>query len=272
MEDAMLLVDVAERLKPLPPGERSERERLIEALADAALELPLSDLAPLRASLEELSVAESGATSRAALTAARARNITRVLEDFARLESESVPGTAVLSGLGVSRQRLHQLRQQGRLVAVRSRARRASRYPAWQFTDRGEIVAGLERVLRAAQEAEMGPETLHFFMTEPSDRLGGNAPGDLLARGEVDRIVEVLRSIGFNGNEEIMRSEDTETAKSMLPRIVLPPLDPPSPEELAHRREIFARSRALRDEIGPIGIRSDELLREAREDADAANE
>jgi hypothetical protein len=57
-------------------------------------------------------------------------------------------------------------------------------YPRWQFGADGEILAGLQGVISAAREAGMGPEELHFFVTEPEERLGGALPLDLLRRGE----------------------------------------------------------------------------------------
>jgi hypothetical protein len=135
--------------------------------------------------------------SRNALLAARARNTINVLEDRARLREESVPARTVAKGLGVSRQRLYQLRTEGRLLAVLPRGRRESLYPAWQFTEEGEIVEGLEQVIQAAREVDIDEETLHFFMVEPNERLEGETPADLLARGEVDRVVEVLNSAGL---------------------------------------------------------------------------
>ena len=52
-----------------------------------------------------------------------------------------------------------------------------------------------------------------------------------------------------------------------LPRIALPPLVPPTCEEIERRRILYERVRRRRAEIGPIGIRSDELIHQAREDS-----
>jgi hypothetical protein len=46
------------------------------------------------------------------------------------------------------------------------------------------------------------------------------------------------------------------------------PIEPPTPEEIERRRVLFARVMALRDEIGPIGISTSELIRQVREEAD----
>jgi hypothetical protein len=55
-------------------------------------------------------------------------------------------------------------------------------------------------------------------------------------------------------------------------RLELPPPERPSEEELERRRVLFERTIALRDKIGPIGIRTDELIRQVREEADGSLE
>jgi hypothetical protein len=54
-----------------------------------------------------------------------------------------------------------------------------------------------------------------------------------------------------------------------LPKIELPPLEPPSPEEIARRQAHFKTTLALRERIGPIGIESDQLLHLAEAEDDA---
>ena len=56
---------------------------------------------------------------------------------------------------------------------------------------------GLPDVISAAREAGMGPEEIHFFMTEPDERLGGDIPLDLLRRGEVKRVADLPLSAGL---------------------------------------------------------------------------
>ncbi len=50
--------------------------------------------------------------------------------------------------------------------------------------------------------------------------------------------------------------------------IKLPPLEPPTKAEIERRRILFERNRRLRAEIGPIGIRSDDLIHLARAEAE----
>jgi hypothetical protein len=58
------------------------------------------------------------------------------------------------------------------------------------------------------------------------------------------------------------------TAATLAPRVTLPPWTPPTPEEIARRRALFAKVMTLREEIGPIGITTDELVHQARAEAD----
>lgn len=195
-------------LLAFPPGERRQREALVGEFAALVARKPLAELRRLRDELARLpsvgpgddvgAGADAGDDrARLALLEARARNLARTLEDRARLAAECLPAATVRAGLGVSRQRLHQLARDGRLVAVPGGARRALRYPAWQFGGDGRPLPGLERVLVAARAAELDPETLHFLMTEPHDRLAGRAPADRLAEGAVDAVVGVVESAGL---------------------------------------------------------------------------
>jgi HAMP domain-containing protein len=190
------------KLATLPPEERARRHDLLDAFAELVIEKPLAELERARDELANFpadtagSIGEMEQTHRD-LTQARARNMARVFEDRARLIAECLPASFVQRGLGVSRQRLHQLVKAGRLVAVLSQNRRSSLYPVWQFTDTGTLLPGLATVIDAAREMEMDPETLHFFMVEPNERLGGRTPSDLLAGGKGDCIAAVLRSAGL---------------------------------------------------------------------------
>jgi len=194
---------VADKLEMFPPEERAQRLALLDSFTAFVAEKSLPALQHAR---EELAQTPSDPAAgrrgglddqSSALLGARARNVTRVLEDRARLAAESVPGLVVQQGLGVSRQRLHQLVQAGRLLAVLPRDRKASLYPAWQFAGDGTPLPDLPPLLAAAREVEMDAETLHFFMTEPSDRLGGRRPADLLAGRQGDVVMHLLRSAGL---------------------------------------------------------------------------
>jgi hypothetical protein len=191
-------------LLAFPPSERRQREILIGEFAALIARKPLAELRRLRDELAQLPSVdpddETGAgddRARLALLEARARNLVRMLEDRARLAAECLPAATVRAGLGVSRQRLHQLVREGRLVAVPGGERRALRYPAWQFGGDGRPLPELERMIAAARVAELDPATLHLLMTEPHDRLGGRTPADWLAGGAVEAVVGVIESAGL---------------------------------------------------------------------------
>jgi len=196
---------VEANLSAFPAEERARRRELLDAFAQLVAEKPLADLQRARDSLAHLPTdpvapsdgSDEGEWSRHALVQARARNLARVLEDHARLMAECLPAPLVQKGLGVSRQRLHQLVKAGRLVSVLTKDRRASLYPAWQFAGNGTPLPGLSAVIAAAQAAEIDPETLHFFMVEADERLGGRTPAELLAVGDASRVVDLLRSAGL---------------------------------------------------------------------------
>ena len=52
-------------------------------------------------------------------------------------------------------------------------------------------------MISATREAGMGPEELHFFVTEPDERLGGERPVELLRRGEAEKVADLLLSAGL---------------------------------------------------------------------------
>ena len=69
-----------------------------------------------------------------------------------------------------------------------------------------------------------------------------------------------------------MPDDHPSPAVTTLPRIALPADEPITPEEIERRRSLFAKVFALREEIGPIGVRSDDLVHQARDEADAPDE
>lgn len=187
------------KLERLPRDERRPREELISGLAEFIVTEDSSErFDRLVEALEVLpKVGEEGAPGRAELEAARMRNLARVLRDRARLKEESLRAGEVEDLLMVGRERLRRMREEGRILGVVRGERRPTLYPRWQFTGGGEIVEGLMAVISAAREAGMGPEELHFFMTEPDERVGGEPPVELLRRGEVEKVVDLLLSAGL---------------------------------------------------------------------------
>lgn len=83
-----------------------------------------------------------------------------------------------------SRQRLEELRDEGRLIALRVRNRWM--YPRWQFDPdfSGGVVPGLGEVLKHLQ---LSPAGAALWLTEPVEVLGNLRPIDLLKAGEQER-------------------------------------------------------------------------------------
>ena len=187
------------KLERLPRDERAPRLELISGLARFVVSVDSSErLEKLGEALESLpKVGEEEASREAALEAARMRNLVRVLRDRTRLKEESFRTGEVEDLLVVGRERLRQMRERGEILGVVRGERRPTLYPRWQFGADGEVLAGLPGVISAAREAGMGPEELHFFMTEPDERLDGESPVDLLRRGEAERVAKVLLSAGL---------------------------------------------------------------------------
>lgn len=61
------------------------------------------------------------------------------------------------------------------------------------------------------------------------------------------------------------KREVAPVSHARLPRLVLPPYNPPTPEELERRRALGAEARKLREKIGPLSFSLTDLIREDRE-------
>jgi hypothetical protein len=69
-----------------------------------------------------------------------------------------------------------------------------------------------------------------------------------------------------------MRDERAHSATTTLPKIKIPPIPVPTPEELERRRVSVERILALRDKIGQIGISTSGLIQEVRDEDDGIDE
>jgi hypothetical protein len=59
---------------------------------------------------------------------------------------------------------------------------------------------------------------------------------------------------------------DVAFIESGSPSLMIPIIPEPTAEELARRRRVAARARAVRKRIGSIGIASDDLIHESRQE------
>ena len=193
-----VLEQAEQRLAALPSAEQASRRELLGRVAEVVIAKPLDELTVLVDEFvdENIDAEDSKSWS---LAEARKRNVERLLEDQARLVKQAIRGSIVREGMNISRQRLHQLVDQGRLVAIQIQDGSPGLYPFWQFAPGMPVqpVANLPLLLEAARQAGMDCVELHFFMVTPNDRLEGRAPYQLLADGELDRIIAVLSSSGL---------------------------------------------------------------------------
>jgi len=88
--------------------------------------------------------------------------------------------------LGISRQAVDK-RRQGKLIGI-AQGKGSYLYPAWQFTESGSTIVGLETVL--AQLQSFDPWMQLAFMLDPNERLGQQTPLALLRKGEIAQAVE----------------------------------------------------------------------------------
>lgn len=117
---------------------------------------------------------------------------------FARrreLLTDSLTTSQVAQLLGTTRQTPHDRVESGTLLAVMDRG--ALRFPIWQFDPDGEggVVAGLPTVLRALEVSSMAKVS---WLTRPNYMLDGETPLARLKSGEVERVVELARAVGFS--------------------------------------------------------------------------
>ena len=61
-----------------------------------------------------------------------------------------------------------------------------------------------------------------------------------------------------------MDDDRSASAEATMPRIKLPDFPPVTPEEIERRRELFKQTMALREEIGPTGVRVEDPIHELR--------
>jgi hypothetical protein len=87
--------------------------------------------------------------------------------------------------LGITRQTVEKRRQTGKLLAL-SIGRHGYRYPAWQFGESGTL-PGLDQVLSVLASHDQWMQ-IAFFVSGNS-RLNNRAPREILAAGEIDRVL-----------------------------------------------------------------------------------
>jgi hypothetical protein len=101
--------------------------------------------------------------------------------------------------LGVSRQRLKQLRDEKRLIGLRLPLRRGYIYPAWQFDpETGQPFAGVPQIIEAAGKSHLNALSLHLLMVSAAAERG-TTPAEWLADGDLDYVVGIIAAAGEQG-------------------------------------------------------------------------
>lgn len=126
------------------------------------------------------------------------RNLLRVFAGWRRLEERSLSGPQLQRQTGLTRQRLQQLRAEGKLLGLRVPLRRELYYPAWQFAADGAPLPALPRLLAVADEARLDPAALDALMTNPR-ASEGPVPAELLRRGAEGEVFALVRAAAAQG-------------------------------------------------------------------------
>ncbi len=188
MAPRLLDPEVEKSFQELPKGEREALSGAISSIARVLMSGSAADIADLEGKLRR----DERRTD--SLDELEARNKLRLFARYREIEERSLPGSGLQEQLGVSRQRLGQLRKEKKLLGVRLPINREVHYPLWQFGEDGRPLGSLPRLIEAAQEAEMGELALDSLMTNPSAVDAGvdQTPADLLRSGDPEAEEYVL--------------------------------------------------------------------------------
>jgi hypothetical protein len=126
---------------------------------------------------------------------ARTLNHHRVVATLRELRARSLSTAEVAQLLGgVSRQAVSLRVSNGRLMAIEISGR--SYFPDWQFGPAG-VLGGLPRVIAELTAAGHNTFTADGLMRAPLAEEGERNPADLLADGDVERVLHYVRAAGF---------------------------------------------------------------------------
>ncbi|MGB3683321.1 MAG: hypothetical protein WA990_12670, partial [Rubrobacteraceae bacterium] len=184
--------EVEKSFLELPRGEREALSGAVSGVARVLLYGSSEDIAALENKLRREKENEQHSDS---LEELEVRNKLRVFARYRGIEERSLSGSELQERLGVSRQRLGQLRKEERLLGLRLPIRREVYYPMWQFGEDGRPLAVLPRLIEAAAGAGMGALALDALMTNPGTMergAGENTPAELLRSGDPEAEEYVL--------------------------------------------------------------------------------
>lgn len=181
MAPRLLDPEIEKSFLKLPRGEREMLSGAISSVARVLLDGSSEDIAALENKLRRGRKNDSDS-----LEELEVRNKLRVFARYREIEERSLSSTELRERLGVSRQRLGQLRKEARLLGVRLPIRREVYYPLWQFGEDGRPLEAMPRLIEASEEAGLGSLALDVLMTNPEaaeSEAGGSTLADLLQSG-----------------------------------------------------------------------------------------
>ena len=192
MVSRLLDQEIEERLRKRPKGEREALSGAIRGVARVLLDGSSAEIAALERDLRRRD--EGRADS---LDDLEARNRLRVFARYKEIEERSLSGSELQGRLGISRQRLGQLRKEKKLLGVRLPIRREVYYPLWQFGDDGRPLKIMSRLIAAAEEAGMGALALDALINNPGavDAGEGETAADLLRSKDPEAEEHVLGAV-----------------------------------------------------------------------------
>ena len=109
-----------------------------------------------------------------------------------RARSYTTADVAELLG-GISRQAVSARVAKGRLMSIEISGR--SYFPSWQFVS-GRPARGLPQVIAALTEDDGDVLVADAIMRQSLPEEGGHSPADLLAAGDLDRVLHYVRIAG----------------------------------------------------------------------------
>jgi hypothetical protein len=119
-------------------------------------------------------------------------NAARRIALFNRVRSESYAGPE-LAEWGLQRQRLHQLREENRLFAIKIPQERSLLYPQWEFDETHREREGLPELIAEAKELGLDSLSFHLIMTNP-EAGEGRTPLELWESGETGSAEAILKA------------------------------------------------------------------------------
>lgn len=191
MAPRLLDSDTEKSFLERPKGEREALAGTISRITRVLLDGSPADIAALEGKLRRDPEDEGHPAS---LDELELRNKLRVFARYREIEGRSLSSPVLQERLGVSRQRLGQLRNEKRLLGLRLPIRREVHYPLWQFAEDGRPLGVVPRLIETSEEAGMGALALDALMTNPAavDAGDGETPADLLRSGDPEAEEYVL--------------------------------------------------------------------------------